>query len=342
MKIMLVQPGVAFSVADVHRGWVKALRQLGHTVVDFNFDDRLAFYSQVHLRDQDTGEFGKALDAVGAATIAAKGIEIAAFEFWPDLIIVTSGFYIPEQLYELLRSRGMKVVLHHLEAPYEDAAVIKKAGLVDAVMVNDPTNLDLFRDVNPKTWYMPHAYDPDVHRPGPVVPDAASDFCFVGTGFPSRAEFFESVDWGDIDVALAGNWRALDEESPLRKYLAHDIGAGCDNVDAVDLYRSTQVSANLYRREAILPGGEGGWAMGPREVELAACGTFFLREARGEGDEILPMLPTFDSPEQFQSLLRYYLARPEECAELATRARQAVAGRLFLTNALELLRLLGL
>ena len=342
MRVMLVQPGVAFSVADVHRGWVKALRQLGHTVVDFNFDDRLAFYSQVHLRDQDTGEFGKALDARGAATIAAKGIEIAAFEFWPDLIIVTSGFYIPEQLYEVLQARGMKVVLHHLEAPYEDAAVIKKAGAVHAVMVNDPTNLELFRAVNPKTWYMPHAYDPDVHRPGPAVPDAASDFCFVGTGFPSRAEFFEQVDWGTTDVALAGNWRGLDRDSKLRKYLAHDINAGCDNTDAVDLYRSTKVSANLYRREAVLPGGEGGWAMGPREVELAACGTFFLREPRGEGDEALSMLPTFYSPEEFQSLLHHYLARPELRTDLARQARRAVAGRLFLTNALELLRLLGL
>lgn len=342
MRIMLVQPGVSFSVADVHRGWVKALRQLGHTVVDFDFDARLAFYSAVHLKDLDSGEFGAALDPVGAATIAAKGIEIAAFEFWPDLIIVTSGFYIPTQLYELLASRGMKVVLHHLESPYEDAAVIEKSGLVDAVMINDPTNLELFRAVNPKTFYMPHAYDPDVHHPGPPVPSATSDFAFVGTGFPSRVEFLEQIDWGTIDVALAGNWRGLDPDSKLRKYLAHDINAGCDNADAADLYRSTKVSANLYRKEAILPGGDGGWAMGPREVELAACGTFFLREPRGEGEEILPMLPTFETPEQFQSLLHYYLARPDLAADLAAEARQAITGRMFITNALELLRLLGL
>ena len=142
MRILLIEPGVSFSVADVHRGWVKALRQLGHDVANFNFDDRLAFYSSIHLKDLTTGEFGKALDAKGAAIIAAKGVELAAFEFWPDLIIVTSGFYIPDELYGLLRSRGMRIVLNHLEAPYEDAAVIKRAGLFDAVMINDPTNLD--------------------------------------------------------------------------------------------------------------------------------------------------------------------------------------------------------
>lgn len=336
----MVQPGVAFSVADVHRGWAKAFRQLGHTVVDFNFNDRLAFYQAVCLKDQSTGEYGKALDPVGAALIAAKGIEIAAFEVWPDLVMVTSGFYVPPDLYQILRARGMKVVLHYLEAPYEDNKAFEQVPLVDAVIINDPTNLDQFRALNPNTWYIPHAYDPDLHRPGPARPEATSDFCFVGTGFPSRIDFFEQVDWDGIDVALAGNWRGLTVDSPLRKHVAHDIEAGCDNIDAVDLYRSTKISANLYRKEAY-PDSAAGWAMGPREVELAATGTFFLREPRGEGDELLPMLPIFDGPEQFESLLRYYLARPDRCADLAAQARQAVAGRIFIANASEFLRLLG-
>ena len=39
-------------------------------------------------------------------------------------------------------------------------------------------------------------------------------------------------------------------------------------------------------------------------MELAATGTYFLREPRGEGDEILHMLPTFDGPAEFEDKLR--------------------------------------
>lgn len=336
----MVEPGVDFSVADVHRGWVAAFRQLGCEVVDFNLNDRLNVYSAVHVQDAD-GQWVRPFDAVGAATIAAKGIEMAAFEVWPDLVMVTSGFYVPPVIYDLLRARRMTVVLNYLEAPYEDGRMADLAAHVDLMLINDPTNLDQFRTVNPRTYYMPAAYDPAVHCPGPVLPDAVSDFAFVGTGFPSRVAFLEQVDWAGIDVALAGNWQSLTDESPLRKMVAHDIDCCCDNTEAVDLYRATKASANLYRREGAGPDMAPGqaWAVGPREIELAATGTFFLRDARAEGDALFPMLPTFDGPDDFADKLRFFLRRDDLRGELAGRARAAITGRSFISNARELLRL---
>ena len=41
----------------------------------------------------------------------------------------------------------------------------------------------------------------------------------------------------------------------------------------------------------------GAVAMGPREIEMAACRLFFLRDPRPECDEVFPMLPAFDGPE---------------------------------------------
>lgn len=336
----MVEPGVDFSVADVHHGWAAAFRQLGHQVVDFNLNDRLNLYSAVHVQHTD-GQWVRPFDTLGAATIAAKGIEMAAFEVWPDLIMVTSGFYVPPLIYDLLRARRMTVVLNYLEAPYEDARMVDVAAHVDLMLINDPTNLDQFRAVNPNSHYMPAAYDPAVHRPGPVLPDAISDFAFVGTGFPSRITFLEQVDWAGIDVALAGNWAHLADDSPLRKMVAHDLGCCCDNTEAVDLYRATKASANLYRREGAGPDmtPSEAWAVGPREVELAATGTFFLRDPRGEGDDLFPMLPTFDGPGDFAAKLRWYLGRDELRSELAGQAQAAIAQRTFISNARELLRL---
>ena len=80
--------------------------------------------------------------------------------------------------------------------------------------------------------------------------------------------------------------------------------------------------------------------MGPREVELAACQTFFIRDQREEGDEVLRMLPVFADPGDAADKLRFYLGRDRLRADLARQAREAIADRTFTSNARQLLRLL--
>jgi spore maturation protein CgeB len=99
----------------------------------------------------------------------------------------------------------MKVVNWFTESPYEDDGQLQRAAHADLNVVNDPMHLDRYRQVAP-TEFIGHAYDPDVHHPRPAHPELASDFCFVGTGFPSRVEFLEAVDWSGSDVAIAGRW----------------------------------------------------------------------------------------------------------------------------------------
>jgi spore maturation protein CgeB len=315
------------------------LTALGCQVINLNFGDRLDFYCGAHL--ERNGEFIRAFNEEAGVRLAAKGIEAAAFEVWPDLVFITSGFFVPPTVYELLRVRGMRVVLNQLEAPYEDVRQMMRAALVDACLINDPTNLESFRAVNPNTWYMPAAHDPDIHRPGPAVDELRCDFGFVGTGFDSRIRFFEQVDWTGVDVAFAGNWADTDADSPLRKFVLHDLAECFPNERAVELYRSAKVSANLYRKEADAPEMNQGWAMSPREVELAATGCFFLRESRGEGDEVLAMLPVFDTPGDFEEKLRWYLTHETARHDMAEAARAAVADRTFVSNARALLRLLA-
>lgn len=330
MRVLVVHPGPAFSVADVHRGWVKALRQAGCQVVDFNLNDRADFYDKIYFKVGDT--FEKPITTDDALRLAAKGIEVACYEFWPDVVLVVSGFYVPADIYPILRDRGHKVVLLHTESPYEDDRQVARAEMADLNLVNDPTNLERFPA---GTLYMPHAYDPEVHHPGPS--DHKSDFAFVGTGYPSRVGFFEQVDWTGIDALFAGNWQGLADDSPLRPFVAHDLAECLPNETTADVYRGARASANLYRTESERPGLSDGWAMGPREVELAACGTFYLTEARGENRDVLPMVPTFDGPEDLSDKLRWWLAHPDAAAEVAAKARAAVADRTFANHCNRLL-----
>lgn len=291
-------------------------------------------------KEEIWAEYGAGVDPK-ATQLAAKAIEVAAFEVWPDIVFIVSGFFVPRFTFEILRQRGMKIVLIATESPYQDSSQLDIAPLCDAVVLNDPTNIDKFKEVCPNTFYIPHAYRPHLHKPGPANPDMACDFGFVGSGYPSRVEFFDQVDWRDISVNLAGNWRILQEDSKLYKYVAHDIGECLPNETAVDLYRSSKVSANIYRKEAELDDSADGWAMGPREVELAATLTFFLRESRPESDEVLHMLPTFTDPADFTEKMHWYLDHEVEREEAALKAFHAIKDRTFANNAKQLLESLS-
>lgn len=337
MKVLVAHPGPWFSVADVHNGLLKGLRACGVDAQEFNLHDRLNFYSEASLKRD--GEYVRAFSDEAAINMAAKGLEAVLYEWWPDVVIIVSGFFIPPVIWGVLARRPHTVVQWCTESPYEDAKQLQPARYADVVVLNDPTNIDQFRAINPSTFYFPHSYDPDVHYPRPADPDLSADFAFVGTGFPSRVEFLEQIDWSGLTVNLAGNWQGLTGKSPLAPFLIHDRDHCIDNADAAKVYTSARVNANLYRKEITEGGTADGWAMGPREVELAACGAFFLREPRGEGDELFPMLPTFTSPQEFQDLLRWWLGHDAEREAAAVAARAAVADRTFQNTAARLLRL---
>lgn len=332
-RVLAIRPGPHFSVKDVHDGWVEGLRDNGCTVVDLNLDDRVNFLAQAQFRMPD-GTYRPAVPHEHAVRMGAKAVHEAAYEVWPDIVLITSGFWIEPASMELMRRRGHHVVLLLTESPYEDDRQLLKAPYADTVLINDPRNLDRFLQANRNTWYQPHGYRPSIHHPATVPPDV--DVSFVGTGYPSRIRFLEQIDWTGIDLLLAGNWGQLDADSPLRRHVGHDIRECVDNTETADVYRRSKTSLNLYRKEASDTAD--GWAIGPREVELAACGVPFLREPRPESDELFPFLPSFTSPQELSDLLPGWLADDERRRRAACKAREAIADRTFTNHAAALLR----
>jgi spore maturation protein CgeB len=322
----------------VYAGWVEALRTLGEKVIEFNLDDRLTFYGSMFRRVGED-KFTQALEPAKSYELAINGLYSTLYKARPDILLVVSGFFISPELLDRVRRSGTRIVIIHTECPYEDERQLKLAPYADLNLVDDTVSLERFAKVAP-AMYKPHAYRPSIHHPGLGVPDLECDFAFVGTGYPSRVAFLEAMDFTDLDVLLAGNWQTIGDESPLYPFLAHEPDECLDNDKTADVYRSAKTSLNLYRREAQAPELVAGTAMGPRELEMAACGLFFLRDRRPEGDEVLGMLPTFDSPGEASELLRWFLAHPDERQALADKAREAIADRTFDAQAQQLLRLL--
>lgn len=326
-------------------GWSEALTTLGEEVMTYNLDHRLTFYDAAlletgHFDDEGHPQIRKALDRDQAIGLAADGMLGAAMRWWPHVILCTSAFFTPPFVLEVLRSRGFKIVMLFTETPYQSEMQLKMAQFAHLNLVNDPCDIGRYRAVAP-TEYMPHAYRPALHHPGDPDPELACDFAFVGTGFPSRMEFFEAMDFGDADVLLAGNWLGLQAtQSPLLEYLAHEPDRCLDNEQAAAVYRSAKASLNLYRREAEDQNAGLGWAMGPREVEMAACGLWFMRDPRPESDEVFPMLPAFTDAGDASEKLRWFLQHDGYRWAAAREARAAIEDRTFENHAKRLLRLL--
>jgi spore maturation protein CgeB len=226
---------------------------------------------------------------------------------------------------------------------YQDDEQLIRAVFADVNILNDPLNISRYTELDGTAAYLPHCYRPGIHYPrrGPAVPELASDLCFIGTAFASRIQFFEQMDLDGIDVLLGGQcWGDTAEDSKLRGYLGHSIDQCVDNHVAASHYRHAKMGINFYRRESEESHKGEGWACGPREIEMAACGLPFLRDPRPESDELFPMLPSFSSPEDASEQLRWWLAHGPEREKAASLAREAVADRTFENNARLLLKMI--
>jgi spore maturation protein CgeB len=282
----------------------------------------------------------KAMPRKAALETAAHEILRPAFLAWPDVVLLVSAFWYPPYLLDALRGRGMRVVLLHTETPYQTDEQLERAAHADINLLNDPTGIDQYQALCPSA-YMPHAYRESVHYPADPAAAKKWDLSFIGTGFPSRVAFFEQMDLAGLDVHLAGPWLDLPEDSPLRDWTALDPDNCVDNTQTAEIYRQSRAGINFYRRESEDAHEGEGWAVGPREVELAACGTWFTRDPRPESDELFPMLPSYASPQEAGEQIRWAAAHPDQRQDAAMKARAAIEDRTFTSNARALLRMIS-
>ncbi|MEJ7763884.1 MAG: glycosyltransferase [Acidimicrobiales bacterium] len=334
MRILVVWPGASWATADVARGWADGLEQAGADVVRFRLDQRIEWLER-HLTEDEC----RAPDAAKRVRYqAAESLAGALYEHRPDLTVVVDGKDIPPDVWQRIRARGERVALVHTEAPYEMGRIESMHWCADVHLVNDPVGVEPLLKHTPHAFYAPHSYYPAVHYPEDKPKD--HEVVFVGSGFAGRAAFLGAVDWQTVGrLTLAGHWRSPGAELPdhLAPFVA-DLPEPLPNAQTAHLYRTSKVGLNLYRTDHVEDAAADGWAVGPREVEMAACGLFFLRQPRPEGDALFPMLPTFDSPEELTDLAAWWLAHDDAREEAAAAARSAVADRTFERLAATLLR----
>lgn len=182
-----------------------------------------------------------------------------------------------------------------------------------------------FADLDVPTTYLPMAYNPRLHIPGPPDPDKQCDVVFVGGGFPERKALLNAVDWTGIDRAIHGTLWGLDLEAEQEK---RDFGRGSrytegaiPNEMTTAWHRSAKVALNLHRQMTFIernlpfPAGHAE-SLGPRSYEIPASGGFLLSDDErpeiadvyGDAAAVFRAWNAADLERQ----LRYWLSHPGE------------------------------
>lgn len=159
-------------------------------------------------------------------------------------------FYHPNQsIYEHLPQvnelKGHKLLWQH-EDPYESDLTFDMLPHFYYIFTSDQNTADLLKkESSNKIEYVPHAYNPKIHKPMNVSYEYRSDICFVGNAYESRLKFFEEKkdEYKDKLVTIIGvGYRGLDGYSSQR--IIHDHVSEAEMVKYIN---GAKLVLNLHR-----------------------------------------------------------------------------------------------
>jgi spore maturation protein CgeB len=340
MKVLVIGAGASFSTADVEAGVVEGLRAQGVEVALYPLDRRIAASAEFlkHCWKKAKAERSDVEQPTSADALlhAVQDSLTKALLHQVDWVLLVSAMFVPRPFVEILQRAGLPVAILLTESPYDLDREILWAESADLVWTNERTSVYGLRQAQSRTFYLPHAMRPAVHRVPDESPDApAHDVVFVGTAFQERIELLEAIDWTGIDLGLYGQWKALSRRSPIRQFVR---GGVVDNARTAALYQRAKLGLNLYRESQgwgkNAPRVTGAESLNPRAYELAACGCFHLSSDRAEVSEIFgDLVPTFRTAQDCERLIRHWLADDVGRAIVSRQLPETVVGHTWTARA---------
>jgi spore maturation protein CgeB len=333
VKVLVIGPGSSYSTADVEAGAIEGLQAHGVEVANYALDRRISA-SYTYLRQcwrRAKAAYALVEKPTNADVLlhAVQDSLTKALLHRVDWVLLVSAMFVPRPFLAILQRAGLPVATLLTESPYDLDHELSWAEFADLVWTNERTAVRGFRQVQSRSFYLPHAMRPAVHTPFHEDDHRAPahDVVFVGTAFQERIELLEAIDWAGIDLGLYGQWKNLRRSSPLRQFVR---GGVVDNAKTAALYRRAKVGLNLYRESQgwgkDAPRISGAESLNPRAYELAACGCFHLSSARAEVGEMFgDLVPTFRTASECGALIRRWVADDTGRADVSRRLPTAVA-----------------
>ncbi len=316
MKILLTYPGPTHSTYDVATGYQAALSALGVTVHAYDYHQYLKFY-QAALMHWPTKNKDYRYAMSDVLYWASQHLLPLVVDFRPDALLIVGGTALHKRAFDLVGKVDVPIFLMLTESPYRDATQIEilKQGNVEHAFTNERRSVDFLSEAVPTT-YLPHSFNPAVHRPRNVGKKFKSTVFFHGTMWEGRREMFDGLD---VPGAIISGCNPDGE----------DRGRVIENGNLARFYAGADIALNYHRQ------ADDADSIGPRLYEAAACGCFQLCDAgRAELGEVFPgSVPTYESREELEDKIEFYSSRKTERGKLAAMARQQVQDCSFLDRA---------
>lgn len=350
MKIFVAYPGHNISTFDVAEGWRMAFKKLGHEVFHMNYEHNVPFYGEVlNYWKKKHPDFQPTFwDSIWLSSqdLVCKILEHAPFDF----VLLTTGLLHHPRVFELIRKMNIPTVLLFTESPYNDRAVSHIAPLADVVFTNDLNSLERFEIMNPNSFYMPHSYNPENHKPSKWLANEeyTHDIFFMGSLYEERKDLFNEVlrlDAGNAQFDIY-----VTKMLPTGEFFYYPLvhpdemqEGGMVNSETVKHYQGSKIvltpnrtTADYHAKTQI---ENPAWSLGPRIYEVAACGAFQLTDnSRPELLEVFgDVVPTYRDAEGLAAMIRYFLTHEDEREELAEKAKEKVKPYTFENRAQKIL-----
>lgn len=333
LKILLVLPLYGGSLPIGHY-CADALKELGHQVLVFEAPQFLQAHTA--LRSLSIGQ--DKLDSLEQSFVQliSQAIFAQADEYKPDLVLAMAQAPVNRLLLKKLKQENILTAMWFVEDyqvfPYWQIY----APLYDYFFViqKEPF-LQKLKDINCKNaFYLPLAADIHFHKKQELTKEEEkfykADLAFMGAGYPNRRMAFRALLKYDFKI-----WGSDWQGDELLSHYVQKNGQRISPEESLKIYSATKINLNLhssiYSNKLVSHGD----FVNPRTFELAGMGVFQLVDKRSlmDGHFICSTLAnprddaelaTFDSMEDLQENILFYLNHPELREKIAQNAQKRV------------------
>lgn len=257
-----------------------------------------------------------------------SGVKEAFEKFQPTTLLYFHPWHLPKEHIEWLDSVPCHKVLWSMEEPYEIDLTVSLLSHFYYVVSQDFSSVTWLKKHYDKGIFLPHSFNPKVHRPIETVPyEYRSDLFFCGNAYPERIRFFEEVaDFlKDYLVTIVGvGYRGMAGYGNQRIVHQH-----ISTEEMVKYINGAKINLNLHRLHGMdMNNSQGVEFSSPnnRFFELAGIGACQLVDASRkyeipryfEKDE----LAVFENPEEFKLTVNWLMNSTEIRKKIGEKARK--------------------
>jgi glycosyltransferase involved in cell wall biosynthesis len=292
-----------------------ALRRLGCDVTDIDVQTVIPHWRRPSnraiarvLRPRLIGEYNQLI------------LDIAA-QVQPDILFAFKGSYVQTRTLEVLVQSGVALYNYYPDTSptAHDPYLAQSIRAYDCIFYTKKFWANALPDglQGRRLFFVPHGYDPEIHRPLPLnEQDRARyghDVTIVATHTAYKEQLLARLirRLPELDLHIYGNgWRERVRSPELKPFIRGFAVCGSEYAKAVGASRIC-LAIMSGRVQGVMQGDE----TTTRTFEIPACGGFMLHERTPElrdffeeGKEVA----CFGSPEELAEKVEYYLAYPAE------------------------------